>query len=130
MKPLRQILSQTDKENDLGKYKPKSPDEQKFVGKHKIQVTADAAGNGDDVFKASNVKTYERKDHHGYNPGEDEKVYEDYIEEVLSVSDGMGTWIKDFQSSDDPKFKGKSKEKRREMAIAAYLAAKREAKRK
>lgn len=128
MKPLKQILAQ--KTNDLGGYKPKSPDEQKFVGKHKIQVTQDANGNDDEVFKASKVKAYERGEHHGYNPGEDEKVYEEYISEVLSVSDGMGTWIKDFQSSDNPKFKGKSKEKRREMAIAAYLEAKREAKRK
>ena len=44
----------------------------------------------------------------------------------LSVKDGMKTWIDDFQKSDNPKFKGKSAEKRREMAIAAYMAAKRE----
>ena len=39
----------------------------------------------------------------------------------------MGDYIKDFQKSDAPQFKGKSKEKRREMAIAAYLDARREA---
>ena len=43
----------------------------------------------------------------------------------LKVSDGMSTWIKDFQKSDAPQFKGKDKEERREMAIAAYLSAKR-----
>ena len=37
----------------------------------------------------------------------------------------MDTWIKDFQKSDAPQFKGKTKEERREMAIAAYMSAKR-----
>lgn len=35
----------------------------------------------------------------------------------------MGDVIKDFQKSDAPQFKGKSKEKKREMAIAAKLQA-------
>src|SRR6056300_829935 len=43
----------------------------------------------------------------------------------LSVKDGMGAWIKDFQKSDAPQFKGKSEKERREMAMAAYLSAKR-----
>jgi hypothetical protein len=46
------------------------------------------------------------------------------VEEVLKVSDGASAWIKDFQSSDSPQFKGKSPEKRKEMALAAYLDAK------
>jgi hypothetical protein len=43
----------------------------------------------------------------------------------LKVSDGIGAYIKDFQKSDAPQFKGKSKDERRDMAIAAYLSAKR-----
>ena len=35
----------------------------------------------------------------------------------------MGDVIKDFYKSDAPQFKGKSKEKRRQMAIAAKLSA-------
>ena len=35
----------------------------------------------------------------------------------LKVSDGIAAWIKDFQKSDAPQFKGKSKEKRRKMSI-------------
>ena len=35
----------------------------------------------------------------------------------------MGDVIDDFYKSDAPQFKGKSKKKRREMAIAAKLAA-------
>ena len=34
----------------------------------------------------------------------------------------MGDYIKDFQKSDAPQFKGKSKEKRHKMAVAAYLS--------
>ena len=42
----------------------------------------------------------------------------------LKVSDGIGTWIKDFKKSDAPQFKGKDEKERRDMAIAAYLSAK------
>lgn len=47
------------------------------------------------------------------------------VNEVLKVSAGAGEWIKDFQSSDNPKFAGKSKEQRKQQALAAYYAAKR-----
>ena len=43
----------------------------------------------------------------------------------LSVKDGMGAWVDDFKKSDAPQFKGKSEKERREMAMAAYLSAKR-----
>ena len=46
----------------------------------------------------------------------------------LKVSHGIKSWIDDFQQSKDKRFDGKSAEKRREMAIAAYMAAKREQK--
>jgi len=45
--------------------------------------------------------------------------------EKLSPSDGIGTYIKDFKKSDAPQFKGASGSKRRKMAVAAYLGAKR-----
>ena len=48
------------------------------------------------------------------------------IDEVLDPSKGAGEYIKDFQKSDAPQFKGKSKEKRRQMGIAAYVAASKE----
>lgn len=44
-----------------------------------------------------------------------------FLSEKLKKSDDMGTWIKDFQDSDAPQFKGKSKAKKRQMAIAAKL---------
>ena len=46
-----------------------------------------------------------------------------FLSEKLKKSDDMGTWIKDFYDSDAPQFKGKSKAKRRQMAVAAKLDA-------
>ena len=61
-----------------GYLKVKNPDEQKFVDKHVTAKHPDRNGNGDEVFNGSKVKTVDRrKDRHGYNPGEDEKVYEE-----------------------------------------------------
>lgn len=45
------------------------------------------------------------------------------ILEKLKASDNMKDWIDDFYKSDAPQFKGKSKAKRRRMAIAAKLSA-------
>ena len=59
-------------------------------------------------------------------PGATVHKEETEVNEVLASSDPMGTWIKDFQKSKNPKFAGKSPEKRRQMAIAAKLAADRE----
>jgi len=48
------------------------------------------------------------------------------VDEKLNMKkEKMGDVIKDFYKSDAPQFKGKSKEKRREMAIAAKLTAER-----
>lgn len=47
------------------------------------------------------------------------------IDEVLSKKSPAGEWIKDFQKSDNPKFAGKSAEKRKQMALAAYYAKQR-----
>lgn len=41
----------------------------------------------------------------------------------LKKNTPMSTYIKDFEKSDAPQFKGKSKDKRRQMAIAAKLQA-------
>lgn len=58
-------------------YEPKSPDEKRFKDKHITVKVKDRNGNGDDVFNGKNVKAVDRsKEGHGYNPGEDEKVYE------------------------------------------------------
>jgi len=66
-------------------YSPKPKGEKRFVDKHVVIKHKDKNGNGDDVFKATNVKGVERSPNHGYNPGEDEKVYEGLDEIIVGV---------------------------------------------
>jgi hypothetical protein len=132
-------------------YAPKAPAEQDFVKKHKTEKHADRVGNGDDVYNATNVKHSQIKDaKHGYKNPEDKKVNEaascnmtnegthcpvhemancssskKTLKEVITKKTPAGEVIKDFQKSDNPKFAGKSPEKRKQMALAAYYAKQR-----
>jgi hypothetical protein len=54
-----------------------------------------------------------------------ESLTEEDLEEVLNKSQPAGEWIKDFVDSKDPKFAGKSKKKRMQMALGAYYAKQR-----
>jgi predicted CopG family antitoxin len=54
-----------------------------------------------------------------------EMILDMQLQEVLSKDASAGDWIHDFVHSDNPKFAGKSKEKRKEMALAAYYAKQR-----
>ena len=72
-KTLKDFLN----EKQLGPMVVKNPDEQKFIDKHVVAKTADRNGNDDELFKGSKVKMADRSKHRkGYNPGEDEEVYE------------------------------------------------------
>ena len=55
----------------------------------------------------------------------DDATLDAMIFEVLSKDAKAGDWIHDFVHSDNPKFAGKSKEKRKQMALAAYYAKQR-----
>lgn len=127
-------------------YAPKAPDEQEFVKKHATEKHADRVGNGDDVYQATNVKHSLEKpgeERHGHKKPKDKTVYEaakcnmteagtacpvhemadctkKTLKEVLTKKTPAGEWIKDFQKSKDPKFAGKTPEKRKKMALAAY----------
>ena len=62
----------------LDTFAPRSKDEKRFKDKH---ITAkskldDKATQDDKLFNASNIKTVDRSPEHGYNPGDDEAVYE------------------------------------------------------
>lgn len=67
-------------------YKPKAPDEQKFVDKHVTIKHKDRNGNDDDVFKGNTKYIKRKEERHGYDVGEDEKVYEETedLEELSS----------------------------------------------
>ena len=72
-KKLKDFLN----ERQLGPMVVKNPDEQKFIDKHVVAKTDDRNGNDDELFKGSKVKMADRPKHRkGYNPGEDEEVYE------------------------------------------------------
>lgn len=95
MRTLKEIRSfyssiqelKKDTETQTAGLQIKSADEKRFADKHVIKKVADRNGNGDDVFNATKVNGVERGPKHGYNPGEDEKVYEevDQIDEVKKV---------------------------------------------
>jgi hypothetical protein len=53
------------------------------------------------------------------------KTFQQFSEKLNLKKADMGDVVKDFYKSDAPQFKGKSKEKRRQMAIAAKLTAER-----
>jgi len=61
-----------------------------------------------------------------YEPQSETMSFKDFVNQIqinekLGKNADMGDYIDDFQKSDSPQFKGKSKEKRKDMAIAAYL---------
>ena len=51
------------------------------------------------------------------------KLREDDMNEKLDKDATAGEYVKDFRKSKAPQFKGKSKKKKQQMAIAAYLDA-------
>jgi len=55
-------------------------------------------------------------------PSTHTKKFKQMYGEELPAGADQGDYIDDFQKSDAPQFKGKSKEKRKDMAIAAYLS--------
>ena len=72
----------------------------------------------------SGVKTAGKAAKAGYKMATEEEDRLGKIDEKLNIKKAdMGEVIDDFYDSDAPQFKGKSKEKRRQMAIAAKLQA-------
>jgi hypothetical protein len=83
MKTLKQLLELKKPEpsspiepDSVTAYVPKTADEKRFMDKHVIKKTDDVNGNGDDHFRATNIKVHDRSKGHGYNTGQDQKVYE------------------------------------------------------
>lgn len=85
MKTLKQLLekkadlpqlSSPVEPSSITSYVPKTKDEKRFMDKHVVKKTEDRNGNGDDHFRATNITPHDRSKGHGYNTGEDQKVYE------------------------------------------------------
>jgi hypothetical protein len=102
MKTLKEILQ-------LEVYEPKSPDEKRFKDKHVVVKHKDANGNDDNLFNAKNIKTVNRTPEHGYNPGEDEKVYEETIEEKSKIEHPLFTAARNRTVALNQKEKKKNK---------------------
>ena len=81
-----------------------------------------AAEKGGKLGKRANLAMTLKKFKEEY---EEHSIYDQMIQEVLSKDAKAGDWIHDFVHSDNPKFAGKSKEKRKQMALAAYYAKQR-----
>ena len=81
-----------------------------------------------DMVKFVNAPVTNHKARQWITNAKQQAMREEAVEELnmiekLKASDSMGDYIKDFYKSDAPQFKGKSKKKRRQMAIAAKLDA-------
>lgn len=111
-----------------------------FATGGKTRTTADA----DLWAKHTGKKESSFKPHWMYDPETGEKewaekpedhermadkgwVHEPPLKEVLDPKADASTWIDDFVKSDAPQFKGKSKDERIKMALAAYYSARKKA---
>jgi len=75
-------------------YRPKAKGEQDFVNKHVVIKHKDRNGNGDDVFNGKTKVVNRKKERHGYDVGDDEKVYEE-AEELDELSkDTLKSYVK------------------------------------
>lgn len=109
---------------DMDYYEPKTGD--KVSGK---------------VMHKSDTEVHMKQTHDSYDPKKKGSVHkfkvsstldeqsdaelDSLIFEVLSKDAAAAEWIHDFIHSDNPKFDGKSKEKRKQMALAAYYSKQR-----
>lgn len=85
MSQLQKLIKQPKGETGTTAYYPKGGDEQAFVDKHEIQMTDDANGNGDEIFKGKVVKKIDRSaERHGYDSPTDQKVHEETVVEMSS----------------------------------------------
>lgn len=69
-------------------------------------------------------KKADKKEDKKEDEKKDDKKKAKELDEKLKPGMGAGAYVKDFEKSKAPQFKGKSKEKKQKMAIAAYLSAK------
>lgn len=125
--------------NETG-YTPSSEGEKRFVKKHIVRKIEDrnevnGKANGDDVFKASNIKQVKRFAHgHGYDDRDDAKVYEEtnLEERNRSKEELLNKWQEHITSSVEssqkaktmgPLFKKYHERKAQKHMIAAKLAS-------
>jgi len=86
---LKRMIGQAQGVTGTTAYRPKGGDEQRFFDKHTIEVTDDANGNDDEVFKGTKVKKIDRSNEkHGYDSPDDQRVHEETELEERELSTG------------------------------------------
>lgn len=91
-------------------------------------TTKDLLASVSSILEKKNVKEVDEPKAKGEKDFKDlhTKDLEVYSEKLDPKADAS-EWIEDFIKSDAPQFKGKSKEERKEMALAAYYSARKKA---
>jgi hypothetical protein len=97
-----------------------------------LEYKVDSIKDSDPTGKRdSEVMQHERKAKEHKNTAQIHRFHAHRMEkgmsEALDPHADAGVWIKDFQQSDNPKFAGKSAEERKQQALAAWYAARRDA---
>ena len=116
-------------------HKAASDAHEKAIAWHerKINALIKKDGSADEVKKhEDHIKMHKNEGQkHRFNAhrlGKSQKNEStEVVAEKLDPNDDAGVWISDFVNSTDPKFDGKSKEERKQQALAAWYAARREA---
>lgn len=109
--------------------KPRSKKEEEFVKLHTDNVNVVDLSPDEKPFQDAPKQKEEKQPKAQIvkeEKGEEacEKMSDEEIDEALSKSAPASEWIKDFVHSNNPKFKGKSKEERIKMALGAYYGQK------
>jgi hypothetical protein len=136
MKKMKEEVEQVFEQDDTMEKKEMAQTQLHFIGyaAKEILEFIDMGGEIEEWYqnKLSKVQS-EVESLHSYIEGEKRRTgmvkeeVEVVDEKINLVKAKMGDVIKDFKKSDAPQFKGKSMEKRRQMAVAAKLGAEREA---
>lgn len=132
---VRKGLNDREQRKDASRHFNQRADDMRKVS-HEVGTNI-GRGAAKDEIDAKRREYQDKADHHEYKAikrtyGVDKALKklskEEYeaLDEVLSKAAPASSWIKDFVDSDNPKFAGKSKEKRKQMALAAYYAKQRD----
>jgi len=118
---LSSVTSILEKKNVKEVDEPKAKGEKDFKDLHTkdVKVHTEKKKNVKEVDEPTAKGEKDFKDLHL----KDLEVYTEKLDPKADASE----WIEDFLKSDAPQFKGKSKEERKEMALAAYYSAREKA---
>jgi hypothetical protein len=114
MKNIKRAIKGTDAESRAGEEATKMM---------KAQQSGDNAAATKHNNRYKKLAALTKKE--GYKSDAQRKAVWASRNEKLDPSQGAGEYVKDFEKSDAPQFKGKTKKERQKMAVAAYLSAKR-----